>query len=81
MVITDELVESAKNVIGGIFEDRDKLLYRLREAESVIHEVGKICGVLDIVGGSNEQLMDVIRDAREQLISAVDDYWRKSEET
>lgn len=75
MVLTDAMVQDARRLLDAIIKDRENLIFRLHEAEEVIHEIGCLAKDLDIVGGTNEQLMNAIRDAHDRLDKMADSYW------
>lgn len=75
MVLTDAMVQDAKALFDALIKDRERLIFRLHEAESVIHEIGELSGFLDIVSGTNECLMHAIREAHDRLDKMASSYW------
>lgn len=75
MVMTNEMVKEAKSLFDGLIEERERLIFRLHEAESVIHEIGELSKFLDIEAGTNECLMHAIREARDRLGKIASSYW------
>lgn len=75
MVLTDAMVQDARALFDALIKDRERLIFRLHEAESVIHEIGELSGFLDIVAGTNEQLMHAIREAHDRLDKMASLYW------
>ena len=75
MVMTNEMVEEAKSLFDALIKERERLIFRLHEAESVIHEIGELSGFLDIEAGTNECLMHAIREAHDRLGKMASSYW------
>ena len=67
---------NAKKMVECVNAHSD-LVNRLIKAEKFIHTMAFSAGRLDIVGGSQEQLLRIMRNVKAQLESDAESYWKE----
>ena len=50
-----------------------------KKMDSIMHEVGYAVGRLDVVGGSEESLLELINEVHDKLAALVEGYWKDRE--
>lgn len=53
----------------------EKTKLKLERADEAMHKVGYLAGRLDVTGGSEESLVKLCQEVRDELAMAADRYW------
>lgn len=56
-------------------KDDEKTKRKLELADEAMHKIGYLAGRLDVTGGSEESLVNLCQEVRDELAMAADKYW------